>query len=153
MGKGRGMARLEREGMIQSHAAPPSAIHSLSNHERQFRTLFRCGLVGVWVNPRAGSLRGYSSSLLVKIRRTESMAIEMKSLPLDRSLGLPSCRIHWPNSARYLERAQRPKGCSAPKVAMQNPGSSPRARMSTRAKAPKAPAGDGPHLVRRHPQA
>jgi hypothetical protein len=81
------------------------------------------------------------------------MAIEMKSLPLDRSLGLPSCRIHWPNSARYLERAQRPKGCSAPKVAMQNPGSSPRARMSTRAKAPKAPAGDGPHLVRRHPQA
>lgn len=67
------------------------------------------------MKPRAGSLRGYSSSLLVKIRRTESMAIEMKSLPLARSLGLPSCRIHRP-SQRDIWSA-----LSAPKVVMQNP--------------------------------
>ena len=55
-------------------------------------TLFLCALVGVIVKPRAGSRMGYSSSLLLKRRRSESTATATTSLPLDRSLGLPSCR-------------------------------------------------------------
>ena len=55
--------------------------------------LFLVGLVGVMVKPKAlGSLGlpGYSSSLLVNRRRSESTATEKKSLPFDRSLGAPS---------------------------------------------------------------
>jgi hypothetical protein len=80
--------------------------------------LFLCGLVGVWVKPSAGSLIGYSSSLLEKRRRRESTAIDRKSLPFDRSLGFPSCSSIAPTQGTSSACAQHKvliAPCGAPR--------------------------------------